>query len=201
MHFTRRTLLRSAALAALVLAAGPVLAATPVLDPALRKKLDTFFSNFAETNLESFEAGKLSDEEMLRFAIIHVGMNARKELKLDAGGDSGTASAALVDKVTLRYFDQKIETGREPSYEVELGDGEAIFFAQITGLTDLGGGLYSARGNIYGASSGAVIDVHAAPSVWKKAGEDVERTATFEATIKAIEKRYVLVEYKTTPTE
>ncbi|WP_237152267.1 hypothetical protein [Oryzibacter oryziterrae] len=192
----RATMLLLAATLGL-LAASLAHAATPA--PALKKQLDTFFSNFSEADLNSFTAGQLSDDAMLAFALDHILINARKELKLTESGETGIAAAALVDKVTLRYFDQKIVTGRKASYPVVIADGEAYVFSQVSGMEELGGGLFTASGDIFSAGSGAVIDPHAKPADWAKAGEDVAKVAGFTATVKAIEKRFVLIEYQVTP--
>lgn len=109
------------------------------------------------------------------------------------------ASAALVDKVTLRYFDQKIESGRKAAYKVEYADGEAYFFSQVTDFRDIGGGLAEVKGDIFSAASGATLDPHAAPADWADAGEQVDHIGNFAATIKSMGKRYVLVEYQVTP--
>ena len=197
---SRRSFLATAGLATAAVLSGRTATAAG-LDAERRRQLDTFFSNFSETGLESFAAGHLSDAAMLDFALSHVLINARHELKLSASGETGAASAALVDKVTVRYFDQKLEAGRQPSYSVPIGDGEAYVFSQVGDLRELGGGLFAATGSIYSAPSGATIDPHAKPESWAKAGDDVEKVATFAATIKQIDKRFVLVEYQMQPVD
>ena len=173
--------------------AGTASAATP--NAALRKQLNTFFSNFSEVYLPSFAEGKLSDLALLEFALSHLNINAGDKLTPSADGNSAIAPANLIDKTTLRYFDRKIKDGRKATYRVELASGETYRFSQVDDVEDAGDGRTRVTGIVYAASSGAVLDPQADPTAWAADGEEAEVAAHFTAVIRKIAKRYVLVSY------
>ncbi len=170
------------------------------LSAAEKKQLNTFFSNFSEVAMESFKQGSLSQEALLKFALDHIYKNDYKSIKHSQDGNTAIIPAALVDKVTEKYFGQKVQKRQKSKYQVPEASGEAWWFSQISRLTQAGNDLFQAEGVIYVASSGSTIDMHANPASWKKSGEDeVGRVGTFSALIKKVrpgKTPYILLEYQ-----
>jgi len=174
------------------------------LNAVEKKQLDTFFSNFSETNLKSFKQDSLPQEALLDFALSHIYKNAYKSLKHSKDGASAIIPTALVDKTTEKYFGQKLKKHEKAEYLVPLATGEAYTFSQITGLQGVGQDLFQAEGIIYISSSGGTPDPHGTWATWKKAGEDVQQIGKFSALIKKEltgNKRYILLEYNVVNTE
>jgi len=170
-------------------------AETVKLDLAQKKKLDTFFSNFSESAVESFKQGALADGAMLKFALSHLLINTPKSLRKSADGNSVTATSAQVDTATTRYFGKKIASHQQATYTFPNSSGEAFVFSQIDSLDDAGHSTFKATGTIYTTGSGGTPDVHATPAAWKKAGEDVAVAGKFTALVRKESDRYVLLEY------
>ena len=78
-----------------------------------KKQLDTFFSNFSEAGLQSFKQNSLSQEALLNFALDHIYKNDYKSIKHSKDGNTAIIPAALVDKVTEKYFGQKTQKARK----------------------------------------------------------------------------------------
>ncbi|WP_295386071.1 hypothetical protein [uncultured Thiodictyon sp.] len=166
------------------------------LDPARQKTLNVFFSNFSEANLKSFTPQTLSDATLLEFALAHNLINRRASLQTSKDGNSVMIPSTQVDATTEKYFGKKVARHRSATYTQALADGEAYTFSQIRSLTDLGGQTYLANGVIYRADSGGTPNPHGTPAQWKKAGDEVEQVGSFIARIKAMDGRYVLLEYQ-----
>ena len=169
------------------------------LKAAEKKQLDTFFSNFSEADLKSFKQNSLSQEALLNFALDHIYKNDYKSIKHSKDGNSAIIPAALVDKVTEKYFGQKLKKHEKSEYLVPEASGEAYKFSQITRLLGAGQDLFQAEGVIYLTGSGGTPDPHGTPAAWKKAGEEVEQIGKFSALIKKEttgKERYILLEYK-----
>jgi hypothetical protein len=165
---------------------------------AQKKQLDTFFSNFSETALGSFKQNSLSQEALLNFALDHIYKNAYKSIKHSKDGNTATIPAALVDKVTERYFGQKLQKHKKSEYLVPEASGEAYVFSQITRLLEAGKDLFKAEGGIYQTGSGGTPDPHGTPAAWKKAGEEVAQIGKFSALIQKVKtgkEHYILLEY------
>jgi hypothetical protein len=165
------------------------------LTPAQKRNFDTFFSNFSEANVQSFKRDALSDEAMIEFALSHNYINKRKSLQKSKDGQSVLISAELVDRATIKYFGRKVSGHKSQSYTVPLADGEAYTFSQITQLINIGEDMYQAEGAIYTTGSGGTPDPHGTPAEWKKKGEDVTRSGSFSAIVRAESERYILLEY------
>jgi len=177
-----------------------VFAATQVkMSTEEKKKLDTFFSNFSETNLQSFKPGELTDEMMLGFAQWHIIMNTPKDLKTTSDGNEVLVPKERIDKVTEKYFAKAVSKHEEAVYTLGLASGEAYVLSQIDTLAKLDNGLFEAKGTGYYTGSGETPDPHATPEAWKKAGIDVRIGMTFTAVIQQISQdgkpRYILLEY------
>lgn len=169
-----------------------------------KKQLDTFFSNFSETNLKSFKQNSLPQEALLNFALDHIYKNNYKSIKHSKDGASAIIPTALVDQTTEKYFGQKLQKHEKAEYLVPLATGEAYTFSQITRLQGVGQDLFQAEGIIYITSSGGTPDPHGTWATWKKAGEDVQQLGKFSALIKKEltgNKRYILLEYNYVNTE
>lgn len=178
----------------------PATAQTQIkLDRVRKKKLDTFFSNFSESAMESFKQHSLSRKALLDFALDHIYKNDYRSIR--HAGNNAYIPAALVDKVTEKYFGEKLKKHQESEYQVPEASGEAYVFSQISGLAEVGKNLFRATGVIYSVDSGSTLDPHATPATWKKAGEDVEQTGKFSALVKKEPSgRYILLEYQVDPT-
>lgn len=164
-----------------------------------KKQLDTFFSNFSEAALESFKQNALSQETLLNFALDDIYKNDYKSIKHSKDGNTAIIPAALVDKVTEKYFGQKIKKHEKSEYSVPEASGEAIKFSQIARLLGAGKDTFVAEGVIYQTGSGGTPDPHGNPAAWKKAGEEVEQLGKFSALItkeKTGNERYILLEYQ-----
>ncbi|NDY57853.1 hypothetical protein G3N56_14045 [Desulfovibrio sulfodismutans] len=163
-----------------------------------KKKLDTFFSNFAEVNMKNFTQGPLSDEELLYFATWHCIINAADSFQTTNDGNDIIIPASAIDKATEKYLGQTIKKHLKPSYVESMASGEAYVFAQVDSLQKRDDGTYLAKGTIYATGSGAVIDPHATAADWKKAGETVNPQETFTGVIRKTDGeqgRYILLEY------
>jgi hypothetical protein len=168
------------------------------LDPGEKKKLDTFFSNFAEVNMKNFTTGGISDEDLLYFATWHCIINAGDAFQKTNGGNDIIIPAEAIDKVTEKYLGLKIKKHLKPRYVESLGSGEAYVFAQVDGLQRRDDGTYLARGTVYATASGAVIDPHATAADWEKAGETVNPQMTFTGVVRKADGdagRFILLEY------
>ena len=169
------------------------------LDSAERKKLNTFFSNFSEANLESFTQDTLTEQVLLDFALIHSYINNFKSLIPSPDGATMGVPSALVDKATERYFGRTLASHKEKTYSMPAADGEAYIFSQIGKLVGLGDNRFQAGGIIYSTGSGGTPDPHATPAEWAKADEEVDPMGTFSAVIKKVnsagKERYILLEY------
>ncbi len=181
----------------------PALAAAQTeikLNAAQKRQLDTFFSNFSEVAMESFKQDSLSQETLLKFALHHILYNNYKSLKTSQDGNTAIIPLAMVDRVTERYFGQKVKKDRQAEYRIPASSGEAHWFSQIAKLTQAGKDLFHAEGVIYVTGSGSTVDVHADPASYQKSGEDeVDRLGTFTALIKKLkagQERYIMLEYQ-----
>ena len=168
------------------------------LDAGERKRLDTFFSNFAEVNLPDFVKNGLGDQAMLDFALWHCVMNAPKSFKTTKDGNAIVIPSEAVDKVTQRYFGQVVPRHAKASYTADLATGDAFVFAQVKTLSRLDDGTYLATGTIYATGSGGTPDPHGTPAAWAKAGENVRAQGTFSGRVQKVageKERYILIEY------
>lgn len=173
-----------------------------------QKKLNIYFSNFSEAYLEPFTNGNISDDEMIKFGILH---NHKNNFKLfeKAGENKLKIKDALVSKSIEKYFGKIFTTHKsiqdykykDGYYFIPDADGEAYTFSQVEKLSDIGNDKYIAYINIYTASSGWTGDNNANPEKWKKdANEMPELTSKFKATFSKTnsqngEEVYKLIDY------
>jgi len=169
------------------------------LDAAEKRKLNTFFSNFSESGVESFKRGALSDQAMIDFALDHNYKNRFDKLKKSKDAMSVEITAAQVDTTCTKYFGRTPATHTAAVYRKPCADGEAYVFSQIDRLSKTPTGELFAEGSLYSTGSGNVVDPHGTPADWKKSSEAVDETDVFFATIAKIDGRYVLLEYDVRP--
>lgn len=186
------------------------------MDNALRKKLNTFFSNFSEVGVEPFNKDKIDNKSLISFGVLHNYIN-RSDRWESADDLHGKLKAKYVEAAVEKYFGRKIEKHesvppyiryKNGYYYMPHADGEGtIIFSQITKLIEIGNGFFVATVDIYEASDHVDFNPHGTPVEWRKAAaraekkygvlEDVpKRIATMTATIRKVSKeRYILLEY------
>jgi hypothetical protein len=188
-----------------ILASAVAMAQTEIkLSAQEKKELDTFFSNFSEARVENFTPETLSGEALLQFGLTYNYINNFKSLKASKDGLSAIVSSDLIDAATEKYFGTKIKSHKSKEYSVPMADGEAYTFSQIRSLEKIENEKFRAKGEIFVASSGAVLNAHGTREEWKKAGEEVICAGSFEAILKKSPKdkdRYILLQYQVIPRE
>ncbi|AGF57789.1 hypothetical protein B0P06_003905 [Clostridium saccharoperbutylacetonicum] len=176
------------------------------IDANLKKKLDTFFSNFSEAHLKSFEKDKLDDSSLIVFGIRHIMLNNFKLIQLK--GDTGYVKAEDVDAKALFYFGKKVNQHKNTGeyifenglYKIRMASGDEYTFSQINKLYDLGNNKYKAEVSVYIASSGYTGDSHGTIEEWKASGGEIPKlsnkvTATIEKISQDGNERFILTEY------
>ncbi|HEY5534473.1 MAG TPA: hypothetical protein VIL99_06020 [Ignavibacteria bacterium] len=124
-----------------------------------QKKLNTFFSNFSEAYLEPFTSGNITDDELIKFGILH-NYNNNFRLFEKAGENELKIKDALISKSIEKYFGKTFSAHKSTKdykykngyYFIPNADGEAYTFSQVTSLSDIGGDRYIAYINVYTAS-------------------------------------------------
>ena len=168
------------------------------LSPNVRKELNAFFSDIAASNMQSFDQGTLSDEDLLRFATWHCILHADRSLKRVNHGNDIVIPSAVIDKITETYLGKTVTKHLKPRYVESLASGEALVFAQVDSLRQTDDGTFQATGTIYYTGSGETLDTNASRARWKKAGIDVRVGGTFRGRLKRTtgdKPHWVLVHY------
>ena len=151
------------------------------LSKAERDRLDTFFSNFAETRIDSFVVNnELPLDTFVDFGVRHNLINRQYDLVNVNEGYWGVKKEAVEDAV-YKYFGRRINAVSSRQFKmtnnlfvVPKASGEAFTFAQVAEWNNMGNGVWTGVANIYTASSGFTGDVHGTPEQWsKEAPEDV----------------------------
>lgn len=184
--------------------ASPIPGEVPVtLTTDEQGKLNLFFSAFSEAGIKPFVEAKISNDELIKFGVKHC-MIHRRERIID-----GKLSSDEVNRACYQYFGVMPDRHRSVGdyfyvdgfYTIPLASGDVVLFSQITQLTDLGNGVYSANVNVYSAPSGFSGHVLGTPESWKAAREEVYLIAQMNATIMKVTTkpmtRYILREYQT----
>jgi len=173
-----------------------------------QKKLNTFFSNFSEAYLEPFTSGNITDDELIKFGILH-NYNNNFRLFEKAGENELKIKDALISKSIEKYFGKTFSAHKSTKdykykngyYFIPNADGEAYTFSQVTSLSDIGGDRYIAYINVYTASSGWTGNEHDNPKNWgADGGEKPELTSKLKATFTKTngsngESIYKLIDY------
>jgi hypothetical protein len=163
-----------------------------------KENLNNFFSNFSAVNLSSFKKGCLTDEQMLDFAESHCISRESENFKTVNKGYDIVVPAKDIDRITEKYFGEKIKNHKLKEYIFGMASGEAYIFSQVNRLIALDNGDFRAEGTIYYAGSGEILDEHGTPESWKKADIDVLVGGTFLGIIRKVKtdkERYILLEY------
>jgi len=177
------------------------------LSAAEMKKLNVFFSNFSEAYLAPFTAGNISDEELIKFGVLHNFINNRKQFQ--KSGEYVMVTFDAVSKSIEKYFGKTFKNHKPTDdfkykggyYFIQDADGEAFTFSQVGSVSDIGGDKYVAMVNVYSASSGWTGDVNGSPKTWVSDGDEApELTRKFKATFSKKngekgEEVYNLIEY------
>ena len=121
------------------------------------QELSTFFSRFSVAFLQPFANGQLTDDAMVRFALI--------QLKIDRGyrglkrwdASHWAASAAEVDRLTTEFFGKVVTSHQSVQYHPftdgyylsPYATGEVVLFSRIQDLYDNGDGTFVATVWVY----------------------------------------------------
>ncbi|HPS86856.1 MAG TPA: hypothetical protein PLY36_08935 [Spirochaetota bacterium] len=181
------------------------------LNPAEKKQLNTFFSNFSEVFVKPFKKDAISDTELIEFSVSH---NYRNNEKLFVkGGEEYQVKikASYIDNSAVKFFGRNIKKNqsiagsgieyRDGWYFTTDASGEEYYFSQIVSLSDDGNNMYTAIVNVYAAGSGWTGNVHGDAKEWKKTSpEDVpEISEVIKATLRKVTEkgkgRYILIDY------
>lgn len=176
---------------------------TPIaLNAEMKKKFNTFFSNFSEVGVPPFASKEIPEDTLIDFGVRHNMMNRPQALQ------NGRLSAQEVDSACRKYFGTAPMNHHATGsfqyaggyYTVPKAGGEGIRFSQVTSLSDKGDGTYSAVVTVFAASSGFTGNPHGTPEEWKSSGEIPKPTAQMAAVIKKVNddgnERYILVDYR-----
>lgn len=151
-----------------------------------KKKLNVFFSNFSEINLQTISSKKLNNTDLIYFGVYHEYINNYKHFESING--KAKIKKEYVSKAVAKYFgitiskDQSIDEIEFANdyYIISEASGETFMFSQIESIVDNGaaadsfGNLFTATVNVYSATSGWVGNVHGNKVEWQnKTPEDV----------------------------
>ncbi|MFZ6017840.1 MAG: TolB family protein [Nitrospirota bacterium] len=178
------------------------------MDSNLRKKLNTFFSNFSEAPVKPFTRDKIENKELISFGVSHNWWNRFDRFK--CVGSECRLKASYVEEAVEKYFGRRLKKhGSVPPhikykngyYYVPGAAGEAPDFSQIVELVDIGNNFFVATVDVYARSCDWEGDPHGTPEQWRREDpyEVPERVARMTATIRKIRsdkgERYILLEY------
>jgi len=173
------------------------------LSAAEQKKLNVFFSNFSEVGMAPFARGKVSDETLINFGVLHLYKNSNSLFeKTDAA--NAKIKEDKVSGAAQKYFGLNITSHKSTDrfkykngyYFIPLADGEAYTFSQVERITDIGGDLYTAYVNVYNAGSGWTGDVNGSRKDWEKDGGEIpELTGKYKAVFEKKNDVNILLEY------
>jgi hypothetical protein len=172
-----------------------------------RKKLNIFFSNFSEVDLKPFQSGGITEDELIKFGVMHNYINNFK-LFDNLGEGNMRLKEDAVSKSIEKYFGKTVSRHKpvydirykNGNYYIQAADGGAYIFSQVKRLVDIGNDRYIAYVNVYSASSGWTGDEHASPEQWNDAYDNPELSGKFKATFSKTngpkgESVYTLIEY------
>lgn len=215
-------ILRAAILVAAIAAFLPgTLSAQPAegtaveVDAQLRRRLNTFFSNFSEAGIRPFRAGAIPGETLIQFGVLHNVINAPQRFQSVPGSEGmQRIPARQIEATVQKYFGVAVPRHKSLTgayewirfsggfYLIPAADGETRPFSQISRLSRLPNGEYLAAVNVY-MGEPAFEDWHGTPESWRRAGDEVERIGTIQARIRRVrengEERFILLEYLETP--
>jgi hypothetical protein len=122
-----------------------------------RRELNTFFSNFSEASVGPFANGQISDDELIRFGLLHIIKNRNVAELMSMRDQYGGIPLEEVDYATNKYFDKVVSSHRSiPYHEFVSGHymlfklgGDGLWFSQIQSLYDNKDGTYTAIVDVY----------------------------------------------------
>lgn len=187
------------------------------------EKWNLFLSNFSEVRLKPFKRDGISEQELIRFGILHTWLNERS--LISRNNEADIVAAETVEKAVEKYFGRTIANhasalpGNEYAYEYEsgrysrspsflpefLGQRFAVkqYFTQVTRLIDEGAGCYTVYGSIYYVEPQTVElhSLHRPLEQWDvRMKEAVHLVGAMDGVFKQIagndgSRRYILQEY------
>ena len=186
------------------------------LDSQAWRRLNVFFSNFAEAEVEPFRQGEIPHATLVRFGVMHHVVNAPERIDhtlLQFGLGRVRASDAAAAVAT--YFDVHLQPRAGPvgdPFKVTYADGYYVFseadypshpFAQVAHLVDAGDGEFVATVGIFDDLDGDEA-VHARSfEEMERAGDSAFEGRTMRARIRRVRERgrerYVLAEWLLAP--
>ncbi len=167
-----------------------------------QKKLNTFFSSFAEINFDGFKRNEVSDAQLASFGVYHNQINNAKLFE-KAADNSIKIKKEYVEKSAEKYFNRvpKVHASapgidfKDGYYNIPESSGEAFLFAQVLEVQDFGKGEFAATVQLFTAGSGWTGDRNANPESWAKDDDAPQLTQTVQAMYSKIGDRPVLLEY------
>ncbi len=182
------------------------------LDVQLRRRLNTFFSNFAEAGIDEFRSGRTPAGTLIRFGVLHNSINADHRFERVPGREHEVRIPARQIEATIRkYFGISVPRHESVTgdydwirylngyYIIPAADGETYPFAQVMRLQQLPNREYIAWVNVYQPGDPAFENVHGTEEEWRHDGEMVVLVARMRAWIRQLrengEARFVLLEY------
>ena len=208
--------LLATALIALIAAMSPPAAAQSGsevrVSPQDWRRLNVFFSNFAEASVKPFRRGEVPPATLIQFGVLHILINAHQRVQNMPGRpDYGRLTARQVEAEITKYFGVPFSRHQSLSgdyswieyangyYVFPLADGETHPFAQLNRMTDVGGGEFTATLSVYQMPD-YDVDLYGTPvDQLRRSGYEVERLSEMRARIRRVREngrdRYVLLEY------
>jgi hypothetical protein len=172
------------------------------MNRALQRKLNTFMSNFSEGYVRPFARGKISDEQLVNFALHHEWCNRKRNL-------SAPVPAVRVERLAMYYFGAKVKrhgslagsTYKSGQYHHTISDGDPMPFAQISRLVDMGNGEFVVYTNEYEThdadpQGNYSPEKNAHTNVWEGARFTGKRKGTIKQVGSGARRRYILLDYK-----
>lgn len=203
----------------------PVLAGQEIaLDNEQKEQLNIFLSNFSEVLLPPFTSGAISDQELIRFGLLHTWANNPALITRRGGGEY--IAAAVVEQAAAKYFGLQINRHQaavpEIEYTFDYRDGSyyrepsffpafagqrfaaIIYFTQITKLIAHEENCYTAYGNVYVKEPQSVQfhSIYRPLEQWNSLMlKTIQAVGAVKATIRQVQddeghKHYILLAYQ-----
>ena len=220
---TRMVILWAVILVALLPQAHLVAGQEVTLDSEQKERFNIFLSNFSEVLLPPFANGAISDQELIRFGILHTWANNPALITRSGAGEY--MAAAVVDQAAVKYFGMSIGRHqaaapgaeyvfdyrdgtyyREPSFFPAFAGQRfavAIYFTQLTKLIAHEGDYYTAYGDVYVKEPQSVQfhSIYRPLEQWNNLMlSTIQPVGPVKATIRRVtddegRQRYILIEY------
>jgi hypothetical protein len=182
------------------------------LDSAQWRRLNVFFSNFAEVGLSPFGRDSVPPASLIQFGVLHSILNASRQLQPAPGRanyerlPTAAVEAAIEKYFGVRFSEHRSLTGPYAWIAYEGGyyvfseaAGETHPFAQVNSFNDVGNSEFSASITLYSMPDVPVDPYGSSIESLRRAGHDVQALARMRARVRRVEgnsqNRYVLLEY------